>query len=64
MSAEALNFTQKLTLFSKHWAPNVVDEMYDYQFKLVKLHGEFVWQQHGTTDEVFIVLNGDMIMGS
>ena len=34
--------------------------MNDYQFKLVKIQGEFVWHNHGDTDEVFIVLSGQM----
>jgi len=32
--------------------------MNDYQFKLVKVQGEFVWHDHPETDEVFIVING------
>ncbi len=34
--------------------------MNDYQFKLVKVHGEFVWHDHPDTDEVFIVLEGSL----
>ena len=34
--------------------------MNDYEFKLVKIKGEFVWHSHEDTDEVFIVLNGEM----
>lgn len=34
--------------------------MNDYEFKLVKLAGEFVWHSHANTDEVFIVLDGEM----
>ena len=34
--------------------------MNDYQFKLVKIKGDFVWHQHDHTDEVFIVLEGIM----
>jgi len=34
--------------------------MNDYQFKLAKVHGEFVWHQHAETDEVFIVIEGQM----
>ena len=34
--------------------------MNDYQFKLVKIKGDFVWHQHDHTDEVFIVLEGVM----
>jgi mannose-6-phosphate isomerase-like protein (cupin superfamily) len=34
--------------------------MNDYQFKLVKIEGEFVWHDHPDTDEVFIVIEGTM----
>lgn len=54
----AINLKQKLALIAEPWSPRVVAEMNDYQFKLVKLHGEFVWHRHADTDEVFIVLDG------
>ncbi|MDH1299286.1 cupin domain-containing protein [Achromobacter sp. GD03932] len=53
-----INFAEKLALFSEHWMPKVVAEMNDYQFKLVKIQGEFVWHSHGDTDETFIVIEG------
>ena len=56
----AINFAEKLAKFHDHWAPRVIAEMNDYQFKLVKFQGEFVWHSHAGTDEVFIVLNGEM----
>ncbi len=34
--------------------------MNDYQFKLVKIQGEFTWYDHSNTDEVFIVIEGSM----
>jgi mannose-6-phosphate isomerase-like protein (cupin superfamily) len=42
------------------WAPKVIAQMNDYQFKLVKVKGEFVSHQHAETDEVFIVFEGKM----
>ena len=63
MTREAINLAQKLTLFSEHWSPRVVAEMNDYQFKLVKLEGEFVWHTHADTDEVFLVMEGEMQVG-
>ena len=57
---KAINFRDKLGQFTDHWAPKVIAEMNDYQFKLVKIQGEFVWHQHADTDEVFIVLDGRM----
>ena len=55
-----INLNEKFSLFSDHWSPKVIAEMNDYQFKLVKLEGEFVWHDHGHTDEVFIVIEGSM----
>ena len=55
-----INLKEKLSKFSDHWSPRIVAEMNDYQFKLVKIKGDFVWHNHGDTDEVFIVLEGEM----
>ena len=55
-----VNFNDKLSKFSDHWSPKVIAEMNDYQFKLAKIHGEFVWHNHPNTDEVFVVLSGQM----
>lgn len=60
MSYQPINFNQKLSLFSEQWTPKVIAEMNDYQFKVVKLEGDFVWHQHQETDEAFIVLDGDL----
>jgi mannose-6-phosphate isomerase-like protein (cupin superfamily) len=60
MNRTAINLRDKLALFCEHWSPRVVAEMNDYQFKLAKLQGEFVWHAHADTDEVFIVLEGGM----
>ena len=55
-----INLRDKLGKFSDHWSPKVIAEMNDYQFKLVKIQGDFVWHNHADTDEVFIVLEGSM----
>ena len=58
--SQPINFQNKLELFSEHWSPKVIAEMNDYQFKLVKIKGEFTWHNHTHTDETFIVLEGSM----
>jgi mannose-6-phosphate isomerase-like protein (cupin superfamily) len=58
MNREAINLDQKLSLLNEHWQPRVIAEMNDYQFKLAKLLGDFVWHVHKETDETFIVLDG------
>jgi len=57
---EKINLKDKLAKFSEHWTPKIIAEMNDYQFKLVKIKGEFVWHNHSDTDEVFIVIEGSM----
>ncbi|MBL8853514.1 MAG: cupin domain-containing protein [Planctomycetaceae bacterium] len=53
-----INFREKLSQFQEHWSPKVIAELNDYQFKLVKVQGEFVWHEHTETDEAFLVLAG------
>ena len=58
----AINLSEKLAKFTEHWSPKIAAQMNDYHFKLVKFRGEFVWHDHKDTDEVFIVLDGEMII--
>lgn len=60
MGYKSVNFSQKLALFAEHWSPKVIAEMNDYQFKLVKLKGDFIWHDHKETDETFIVIEGEL----
>ena len=55
-----INLYSKFDKFGDYWSPKVIAEMNDYQFKLVKIKGEFVKHQHSDTDEVFIVIEGKM----
>ncbi|MGF7036136.1 mannose-6-phosphate isomerase-like protein (cupin superfamily) [Paenibacillus mucilaginosus] len=59
---QAINLNEKLSKFNEHWSPKVIGEMNDYQFKLVKIEGDFVWHDHQDTDEVFIVIEGEMFI--
>lgn len=60
MNYAAINFAQKFALFDQQWQPKVIAEMNDYQFKLVKLQGDFLWHDHKDTDETFIVMDGEL----
>lgn len=60
MRYTAINFRDKFGRFDEQWAPKVVAEMNDYQFKIVKLQGDFVWHDHKDTDETFIVIDGEL----
>jgi mannose-6-phosphate isomerase-like protein (cupin superfamily) len=58
MNYEPINIEKKFGLFREQWQPKVIAEMNDYQFKIVKLQGDFVWHDHKDTDETFIVIEG------
>jgi mannose-6-phosphate isomerase-like protein (cupin superfamily) len=60
MNYSAVNFNEKFAKFSEQWSPKIIAKMNDYHFKLVRLQGTFVWHNHTETDEVFVVLDGEM----
>lgn len=60
MQSDVVNLAEKFGKFSESWSPRVVAEMNDYQFKLAKFQGDFVWHDHKDTDEVFLVVKGTM----
>jgi mannose-6-phosphate isomerase-like protein (cupin superfamily) len=53
-----INFVEKFSRFTEHWQPKVIAELNDYQFKIARLEGDFVWHNHPDTDEAFIVIEG------
>lgn len=55
---KTINFAEKISKISDLWQPRVIAEMNDYQFKLVRIEGDFIWHDHPETDETFIVLSG------
>jgi mannose-6-phosphate isomerase-like protein (cupin superfamily) len=60
MDHQPINFQQKLAKFSEHWSPKIIAQMNDYHFKIAKIQGEFIWHDHPETDEVFVVLKGQL----
>src|SRR5205823_10679131 len=61
-SRAAINLRDKFDSIGEQWQPRVVAEMNDYQFKLAKIQGEFIWHAHADTDEVFIIVDGEMTL--
>lgn len=59
---QAINLKDKLSNFNDLWSPKVIGEMNDYQFKLIKITGDFEWHVHQDTDKVFFTLEGEMII--
>ena len=59
-STAPIALADKLAAVTEHWSPRVIAELNDYQFKVVKLLGEFPWHAHADTDEAFYVVQGEM----
>jgi mannose-6-phosphate isomerase-like protein (cupin superfamily) len=59
-SYQAINLAEKLGLLNEQWSPRVVAELNDYQFKVVRIEGDFIWHDHPETDEAFLVLEGEL----
>jgi Mannose-6-phosphate isomerase len=55
-----INLKSKFQKFTDQWSPKVIEEMNDYQFKLVKIENDFTWHKHDDTDETFLVIEGKM----
>lgn len=55
-----MDLAVELSRVSEHWSPKVVARLNDYEIKVVKVQGEFVWHTHEDTDELFLVLDGEL----
>jgi len=60
MTKKAVNFKKKFEKFADQWSPKIIAQMNDIQFKLVRVEGDFTWHDHKDTDEVFMVLDGQL----
>jgi mannose-6-phosphate isomerase-like protein (cupin superfamily) len=56
----AIDLKSKIDQIDGYWQQRVIAEMNDYQFKVARLDGDFVWHKHSDTDETFIVLEGEL----
>lgn len=60
MDYQPVNLQDKFSKFSEYWSPKIIAQMNNYHFKLAKVQGEFVWHDHPETDEVFLVVKGQL----
>jgi len=59
---EVVNLADKLSQFQDYWSPKIVGELNDFHVKLVKVKGEFVWHHHDNEDEMFLVVEGRLLI--
>ncbi len=59
---DKVNIENKFSQFDGHWQPKIVGELNGQYIKLARLKGEFVWHQHETEDEMFMVIKGQLLI--
>ena len=57
---DKVNIAEKLGSFTDYWAPRIVARYNDHEVRLVKVEGEFIWHKHDKTDELFLVIDGEL----
>jgi mannose-6-phosphate isomerase-like protein (cupin superfamily) len=62
MALQKVNLVEKLQLFHETWSPRLVGDLNGQHVKLAKLKGEFVWHHHAAEDELFLVLEGRLVI--
>ncbi|WP_145147961.1 cupin domain-containing protein [Paenibacillus xylanexedens] len=62
MHYQAIKLNEEFSKLNDLWSPQLIGEMNDYQFKIVKIAGDFEWHVHEETDKLFFVLEGEMII--
>lgn len=61
MSAPAvIRIADKLAGFADHWNPRIIGRYNGNELRLAKLLGEFTWHSHADTDELFLVVSGQL----
>lgn len=60
MPEKSINLAQKLSTFDDHWAPRIVASYNGNDIMVVKVKGEFNWHSHADTDDLFLVLKGNL----
>ena len=60
MKHHPITLKHKFTLFTDQWSPKIIAQMNDNHFKLVRVEGDFTWHSHEDTDEVFLVIEGEL----
>jgi mannose-6-phosphate isomerase-like protein (cupin superfamily) len=62
MRLQKVTLSEKFKLFDEKWKPKIVGELNDFQVKLVKPEGDFIWHHHEMEDELFLVIDGALDM--
>lgn len=58
MPVGKVTLAEKFDSFTEQWSPKIVASVDDFDVKIVRIEGEFVWHKHDDEDEMFLVIDG------
>jgi len=59
---QVVNLAEKFSLFTETWSPKIIGELNGQHVKLARLKGEFVWHSHKNEDEMFLIIQGSLVI--
>ena len=63
MTLSKINFVETFSkLPDEDYSVRIIAKMNNYEFKIVKFKGEFIWHSHPETDKTFIILKGKRVI--
>lgn len=57
-----VNLDSEARALPEHWSPRVVGQVNDQYVKVARLLGELTWHKHDAEDELFLVLEGELVI--
>ena len=61
-SPTKVSLTEKFDLFSERWAPRLAARYNGNEVRLARVEGEYHWHSHPESDELFLVVEGELDM--
>ena len=62
MTPTPITLADKYAQFEDLWNPRIIGELNDQHIKIAKVNGEFIWHSHAEEDELFMVVQGKLLM--
>ena len=62
MTGEPIDLHAALSRFDAIWSPRIVTRVNDYDVRVAKVAGDHIWHAHDSTDEFFLVLEGELMI--
>jgi len=62
MMSDPVSIDKVLSSFTELWDPRIVAQASGFDIRVAKFHGEYIWHTHADTDELFLVIAGELVI--